>query len=74
MEKFLVVQNVKFLVVQNVKFVVTGMADQFSDRIFTLILPRGKHYAEHAVKSGEHEMHVEDLLYIAVDRTKSEAN
>ena len=63
----------KFLVVQNVKFVVTGMADQFSDRKFTLILPRGKHYAKHAVKSGEHEMHVEDLLYIAVDRTKSEA-
>jgi len=59
----------KFLVVQNVKFVVTGMADQFSDRIFTLILPRGKHYAEHTVKSGEHEMHVE-----AVDRKKSEAN
>ena len=64
MEKFLVVQK---------KFVVTGMDDKFSCRKFQLTLPRGKHYAVQAVKGGENEMRVEDLLNMAAGRAKSEA-
>ena len=60
----------KFLVLRNEKFVVTGVAE---NRKFQLILPRGKHFAMHAVKSGEIDMHVEDFLNRAVVRTKAEA-
>ena len=60
----------KFFVVQNENFAVTGAAD---DRKFQLILPRGKHFAMHAVKSGEVDIHFEDFLKKAVVRTKAEA-
>ena len=60
----------KFLVVRNEKFVVTGVAE---NRKFQLILPRGKHFAMHAVKSGEVDIHFEDFLKKAVVRTKAEA-
>ena len=62
----------KYLVVQNAKFVVTGV-DVANNRKFQLILPRGKHFAMHAVKSGENDDHFEDLLKIAVIRMKSGA-
>jgi hypothetical protein len=52
------------------KFLVAGQSLQ-GKKVY-LTLPASKHYTTHVVQNGELEMHVEDLLGIAINRKKSE--
>ena len=60
----------KKLLVNDEKFCVTGvsMSDKPSSRKLQLTLPRGKHFQVQAVKNGENETSVKELLNIAVNK------
>ena len=58
------------LLVNDEKFCVTGvsMPGKLSSRKLQLTLPRGKHFEMHAVKNGENETNLKELLNIAVNK------